>query len=150
MAKIKNYTSSVPVERTISYIEMELIKIGINHIEKVYKDGFPEKIIFSISLPDVKRLSFRIPANVDTTAEILKGVPQYKGFDREKLLAQARRTSWRLVYNWIEIQVAMVQLQQVDAVQVFLPYMYDQKTEKTFYEEIAKNNFRMLTTTAGK
>lgn len=142
--KIKNYTSSVPVERTISCIEQELIKIGVTHIEKFYKDGIIEGIIFSIMIP--QKISFRIPANLSSAHEIIKTIPEYKKKNKEWLKGQAGRTAWRIVYNWVELQVAMVQLKQADAMQVFLPYVYDVNLEQTFYEKISGNGFKLFLT----
>lgn len=138
--KIKNYTSSVSVDRTIGGIEQELVKIGVTRIEKNYEGGMPSGIIFTIELPT--KLRFRIPANIGAAYDIIKAVPQYKRKNAEWLQAQANRTAWRIVYNWIEIQVAMVQLRQADAIQVFMTYIYDGK--QTFYERISKNNFKAL------
>jgi len=140
--KIKNYTSAVPVERTISSIEQELVKIGVTNIEKSYKDGLPVGIIFSIMIP--QKISFRIPANIEAALDILKTIPEYKSKNKDWLKAQSNRTAWRIVYNWVEIQVAMVQLNQVDAMQVFLPYVYDSQRRETFYEKISSNGFKLL------
>ncbi len=142
--KIKNYTSSVPVERTISYIEQELVKIGVTHIEKNYENGKPIGIIFSIMLP--QKLSFMIPANIIAAYEILKTIPEYKSKNKEWLEAQANRTAWKIIFNWVEVQVAMVQLKQADAMEVFLPYVYNIKDGKTFYRRLKDNsNFNLLT-----
>lgn len=140
--KIKNYTSSVPVERTISLIEQELIKIGVSHIEKNYENGVPKGIVFSITMP--QKISFRIPANIEAAFEAIKTIPEYKAKSKDWLRAQANRTAWRIVYNWIEIQVAMVQLKQADAMQVFLPYVYDNVLQQTFYDKISSNGFKLL------
>ncbi len=142
--KIKNYTSSVPVERTISYIEQELVKIGVTHIEKNYENGKPIGIIFSIMLP--QKLSFMIPANITSAYEILKTIPEYKSKNKEWLEAQANRTAWKIIFNWVEVQVAMVQLKQADAMEVFLPYVYNIKDGKTFYHRLKDNsNYKLLT-----
>lgn len=140
--KIKNYTSSVPVERTIATIEAELIKIGVSHIEKSYVDGVPKSIIFSITLK--QKISFQIPANADAAFDALKTIPEYKHKPKLWLQAQAARTAWRIVLNWVEVQVAMVQLNQADAMQVFLPYVLDTVTGQTFYQKISSNNFKLL------
>lgn len=141
--KIKNYTSSIPVERTISYIESELVKIGVTHIEKNYKNSVPVGIIFSIELPT--RVSFKIPADADAAYDVIKDIPEYRSKKDDWLHAQAKRTAWKIVFNWVEVQVAMVQLKQADAMQIFLPYVYDKKSGKTFYDKISKNGFKLLT-----
>lgn len=140
--KIKNYTSSVPIERTIATIEAELIKIGVSHIEKSYMDGVPKSIIFSITLE--QKISFQIPANANAAYDALKTIPEYRKKPKAWLQAQAARTAWRIVLNWVEVQVAMVQLNQADAMQVFLPYVFNSATGQTFYERISSNNFKLL------
>jgi hypothetical protein len=142
--KIKNYTSSVPAERTISLIEQELVHIGVTHIEKSYENGTPSGIIFSIAMPHAKKLSFKIPANIEAALDIIKTIPEYKSKNKEWLKSQANRTAWRIVFNWIEIQVAMVQLKQADAMQVFLPYAYNAQSQQTFYDKIKGNEYKLL------
>jgi hypothetical protein len=143
MAKIKNYTSAVPVERTISHIENCLVKIGVSKIEKTYTAGFPDGIIFSITIE--QEIKFKIPANIDAAKDILKQIPEYRRKPKEWLEGQSRRTAWRLIYDWIQIQVAMVMLKQADAMEVFLPYAYSIKDDKTFYQRMKDNsNYKLL------
>lgn len=142
--KIKNYTSSVSVERTIAAIEQELVKIGVSHIEKSYANGLPTGIIFSITIPNAPVLRYKIPVNSESAHDILKSIPTYRRKPKEWLRAQASRTAWRIVFNWIEIQVAMVQLQQADSLQVFLPYAYNTETGQTLYEKIRGNGYTAL------
>jgi hypothetical protein len=55
---------------------------------------------------------------------------------------QASRTAWKIVQDWIEVQMSMIQMKQADTLQVFLPYVYDGK--RTFYQVLQQNNFRGL------
>lgn len=143
---IKNYTSSVPAIRTISCIEDELVKIGVTHIEKNYVNKIPMGVIFSVQLPGItKKLSFKIPANIAAAYRVIKEIPEYKNKNDDWLQAQAQRTAWRVVLNWVEVQVAMIQLEQADAVQMFLSFVYDPKSKKTFYEKVSGGNFKMIT-----
>ena len=141
-AKIKNYTSSVPASRTISLIELELVKIGVTHIEKSYDMGEANGIIFSITMG--KKFSFKLPAKILEAYDIIKLIPEYKNKKVEWLEAQARRTAWKIILNWVEAQVAMIQLNQAEAMQIFMPYIYDSKSGQTFYEKIRDNNFKLL------
>ena len=140
---IKNYTSSVSVERTISAIEQELVKIGVTHIEKRYENGLPTAIMFSIMFK-TEILCFKVPVNPEAAYDIIKSIPGYKSKSKDWLKAQSYRTAWRIVLNWVEVQVAMVQLRQADAMEVFLPYAYDQSSNTTLFEKLKGENFKML------
>ena len=60
----------------------------------------------------------------------------------KRLQVQAARTAWKLVQDWVEIQMAMVKMQQAELTQVFLPYMWDGK--QTLYMAYKANNFKQL------
>jgi hypothetical protein len=142
---IKNYTSAVPVERTIASIEQELVKIGVTQIVKSYDgEGFPVGIIFSVVMPDQRCFGFQIPAKIDAALDIIKNIPAYKKKNKEWLKAQSRRTAWKIVLMWVESQVAMIQLSKFDAMQMFMQFAYDPATKKTFYEKVSGNNFKLL------
>jgi len=55
---------------------------------------------------------------------------------------QASRTAWKIVQDWIEVQMSMIQMKQADTLQVFLPYVYDGK--RTYYQALQQSNFRGL------
>jgi len=142
--KIKNYTSQVSVERTVSMIEAELVKVGASNIEKTYLNGSPDGVIFSITFDRIE-LSYKLPAKIDAAKEILKQIPTYKTKKKDWIDAQSKRTAWKIIYDWVLAQVAMIMLHQADPIQIFLPYTYNRKTEKTFYEQIKGNQFKLLT-----
>lgn len=39
----------------------------------------------------------------------------------------------------------MIKMEQAEAIQVFLPYIYDGKTDKTLFEKLKSSNFKQLT-----
>lgn len=41
--------------------------------------------------------------------------------------------------DWIEIQISLIELEQAEFLQVFLPYIYDGK--RTFFETIKANDY---------
>lgn len=141
--KVKNFTSSMPVIHTIAKIEELLSKIGAMHIEKFYDAGIPIGIIFSIMYNE-NPLSFKIPANIKSAEKLLREISMYRKKGTSFLEAQAARTAWKLVYNWIEIQVNMIKLEQAEALQIFMPYVYDKALNKTLYQHLSETNFRMI------
>lgn len=140
---IKDYTTSISPERTIGMIEKELVNIGISHIEKWYVSGEVMGILFSIEL--LQKMTFRIPARVAEAEMVLAKIPAYKNKKKDWLKEQAKRTAWRIIFHWIEAQVAMVILKQAEAMEVFLPYVYNPKNQETFYERIKSTGYKMLT-----
>lgn len=63
---------------------------------------------------------------------------------KKTLQAQAARTAWKIIHDWVEIQVTMIQLEQAEAMQIFLPYVYSQESQQTFYEVIKEKGFKQL------
>jgi hypothetical protein len=58
--------------------------------------------------------------------------------------------AWRIVKDWLEVQLAMVQAGLVKFEQVFLPYAQDPKTGQTVYEQLKEKQFSSLALTEGK
>jgi len=140
---IKNYTSGVPVSRTVSRIEECLAEAGASGITKSYTDGKLTALCFRVELPNTKTVDIRLPANADAVYESLKSqVKRPRSGTLEKLREQAERTSWKLMQDWTEIQLSLIQLQKIDFLQVFLPYVWD--GQQSFYHAIKGNNFKAL------
>ncbi len=143
---MKNYTSEVPVERTITRIEQILAKFGARNILKAYKDGELETLSFALfHAPSGKTLMIQMPANIDAVkkalAKPLKQEPSRETIAR--IDRQAPRTAWRLQQDWLEVQLTLIELEQVEALQVFLPYLLIDGRQ-TFYKSLQEGGFKML------
>lgn len=136
--RLKNYTTGIKVEKTIAQIEKILSTNGANSIYKMYdNDGNVSSIAFKIFLSTIEKdLAFQLPMEEKKVLHILEksGIQ-----NKYKNIEQARRTGWRIILNWIESQMALLQIKIVTFEQVFLPYMTDGKT--TLYEKLEKQNF---------
>lgn len=55
---------------------------------------------------------------------------------------QAERVAWRIVKDWVEAQMAILESEQVSMDQVFLPYMVNQEG-KTLYELYASKQLML-------
>lgn len=146
---LKNYTSNVPVSQTIYRIEQVLIKCGVSGISKQYRDGGKvDAITFSIELESGKPMLVRIPVNEREALEALwdnykKSSPNgYK--NKTDFIDQSERTAWKIVQDWVEVQMSMVQMKQADFREVFLPYFWDGR--RTFFTMVKDSGFRALLT----
>lgn len=132
MKKIKNYTSSVPADRSVALTERVLVEIGATNIMKEYEKKTLEAISFSILLNGV-RIPFRLPAKVEAVKRLLRCSGE-----------QAARTAWKNVYEWVQLQSVMIKLEQAEVVEVFMPYIYSMEHGKTLYELSKDNGFQKL------
>lgn len=116
---IKNYTTTVSVEKSVAEIQVALISHGARKIMVDYDDtGAPIGVAFGIVTSDGPR-GFLLPANVAGVKAV---------FARQKVRAQkgqAERTAWRNVRDWIMAQMAIVEAGQVEIQEVFFPYLTD-------------------------
>jgi len=56
---------------------------------------------------------------------------------------QATRTGWRIIRDWLEAQLAMIQAGMVSITDVFLPYAQNSQGE-TLYERLKDQKFSGL------
>lgn len=141
---LKNYTSQVPADKSISRIERLLVSAGANNILKNYRDRILESISFTMDI-NGNSIPFRLPAKVEAVNKVLWAeVKRPQPGTRERIREQAERTAWKIVCDWVEVQISMIQLEQAEFIEVFLPYVYHLESGKTFFERIKGNNFKQL------
>lgn len=147
---MKNYTSSVPVDRTISRIEAMLVKFGASGIMKTYDPKQQiASVVFSIIEPTTnRRIGISLPANIDQVHQALKVKLKpkrgYMDARRQAAIAdQAPRTAWKLMQDWLEVQLSLIEMRQVELLQVFLPFV-NVGGGKVFYEAMKASEFKSL------
>jgi hypothetical protein len=152
---LKNYTSGVAVEQTIARIESRLASIGANSITKHYSpDRRIAAILFVIELGD-RCYSIRLPANADACFDAMwkehcKRSARIHPSAKERIKDQALRTAWKLVQDWVDVQVSLIVMQQAEWLQVFMSYVYDPQSQQTFYELAKGGGFKQLPWNPGK
>ena len=142
---LKNYTTTIKIEKTMGEIETILANNGATHIFKMYNpDGTPIALAFKCIVNN-QELSFKLPMEEDKILEVFrqqanKGkVPQRYKTD----IDQARRTGWRIIKDWVDSQMALIEINLVTLDEVFLPYMYNQQLDKTMYQILSEKNFNL-------
>lgn len=140
---IKNYTSSVGVDRTVARIEQLLAQAGATGIVKDYTEGRLEALAFRVVLPNGRIVSVRLPANHEAVYQAMrKQLKRPRPETLRNLREQSLRTSWKLMQDWVGVQISLIQMQQVDFMQVFLPYVWDGR--RTFYHALKDQNYLAL------
>lgn len=133
---IKNYTTKIDVHKTLGEIHGNLAAHGARKVMFDYDEsGDISAICFSIMTPLGER-GIKLPANVDAAWETLK--KQKVNCDRE----QAARVAWRIVKDWVDAQMAILETEMVTVDEVFLPYMMNRNGE-TLYQLYQNNQLRL-------
>lgn len=142
---LRNYTSSVPADRSVLLIEKKLVQHGASDIMKQY-DGNGNIISMCFrKTHNNQHLSFQLPANTKQVYNVLRAARKGRHTDaqQEQLMRQAERTAWKNVYDWVDIQMTLIAMEQVQFAEVFLPYMLIGKNE-TVFSRLNGDGFKAL------
>ncbi len=129
-----NYSTTIPAERTVGEIQGLLARRGAKSILLDYDDeGNVESLSFLIQTNFGDR-NYRLPANVEATWRTLVNHGKEKRLPpRFVSREQAARVAWRIIKDWLEAQLALIETEQVVLEQIMLPYMIDRQG-RTVYE----------------
>ncbi len=142
---LKNYTSSVATDRSVSLIQHCLVAAGAKNISLSYNDkGELVGMLFQVFTAHGP-VVFKLPAKVDACFQAMwKEVRRPRKETEGKLREQAGRTAWKILYDWVAVQVSLIQLEQAEIIEVFLPYAWDARKDQTYFEKMKANNFKQL------
>jgi len=139
---ILNYTTSISTEKTAGEIQRKLANAKAQAVLCEYdENGVMNFMSFRI-MNASGSVFFRLPANTQGVYKALQNnskVPR-----RLKTKEQAARVAWRILKDWIEAQLAIVEAEMADLTEVFLPYAQNQSGQ-TVYETLKGNGFKLLT-----
>ena len=117
---ILNYTTTVASARSSAEIVARLAKHGALEVTTRYGDGAPVAVAFSMDTEYGMR-HFELPTNPE-------GV--YKAMSRDRSVPpryrnreQADRVAWRILKDWTEAQLAIIEAGLARLDTVMLPYM---------------------------
>jgi len=117
---ILNYTTKITPEKTVMEIQQILAKAGAKTISIDYDEiGQPSAVTFFIQILG-RWVNYRLPSNFSGVQAALQDDP---GVPRSlKTEMQARRVAWRITKEWVAAQMAIIEAQQAELAEVFLPY----------------------------
>ena len=136
-----DYTTKVPVSRTIAQIQAKLVEHGARAIIMEYgADGRVEALAFNVKMPN-RDLPIRLPINTASTLRVL----QRQAADREIPAGyakddQAYRVAWRNIFHWVSAQMALLSTEMVKMEEIFLPYVITPGGQ-SIYQVIAGKGF---------
>lgn len=141
---LKNYTSEVPASSSMGKIEKLLVEIGANHINKEYRDKVCVGLTFLITY-NSQTVPFKLEARVDACFKVLwKEISRPKEGTRERCMMQAEKTAWKILCDWVEVQCSMIMLEQAEILQMFLPFVYDMRSNQTYFEKLKAGGYKAL------
>jgi hypothetical protein len=139
MSKLLNYTTEIAAEKTVGEIQRKLAQAGARQVLHGYDtNGNLNELSFRIKT-QFGEMAFRLPANIEAVEAIL--TRQFKsGRSRFASREQATRVAWRILKDWVEAQLALLQTGMVTIEQAFLPYAQNEKGQ-TIYEALSEKRF---------
>lgn len=129
---ILNFTTKIDAWKTCSEVQQILSKHNVTHISIKNEGSFPVALSFSIDY-NGQPLNFLLPCNHAGVLSCLKR--DKKVPNSSKNIEQALRTSWRIIKDWVEAQMAIVEAELAPIQEVFLPYLVN-STGQTLSDKI--------------
>lgn len=133
---ILNYTTGIEATKSIAEIQSCLVLHGASAVLNEFDDnGYIIAVSFKIHIQD-QDLSFRLPSDWRPVLKILgdnKKVPR-----RLVTQEQALKVAWRILKDWVQAQMALVEIKMVRTEQVFLPYIIT-GDGKTLYDKFLES-----------
>ena len=139
---ILNYTTEIASEKTCGQIQKLLAGAGASAIMHEYDDdGVLVRLSFRVECHGMD-LPFILPANIGKIYTIIQNEPKVPR--RQKTMEQAAKIAWRILKDWVEAQLAIVEAEQAEMAEVFLPYLQGGAQGKTLYHRLRENDFKLL------
>lgn len=137
---ILNYTTTVDAFKTVSEIEYILMKHMAKSIMKDYDGETITGLSFLIDT-GVQQIPVKLPVKIDECLEVLKKERRENPKKQIKdTRQQAERVAWRILKDWVEAQMALLDIEMVRFEEIFLPYI-ETTNGQTVYERLKEKQF---------
>jgi hypothetical protein len=125
-----NYTTAVPVARTVGECQQMLALAGAASVAVHYEGREPVGLSFQLDTPHGPR-AFTLPVNVEGVHQMLvkaskAGKLRSDGYRVAKFESQGHAASvaWRVIKDWIEANLALIEAEMTTLETVMLPYLH--------------------------
>ena len=144
---ILNYTTTINPGKSAAEVQQILAKAGAKSVAIDYADGVPSALTFTIVYLE-QQIHFRLPCNAEG---VLKALTKYgsKVPHSKRNIEQARRVAWRIIKDWVEAQLAIVESKQAEMTEVFLPYVIAENGQ-TMFQRFTESTQKRLTAGSGE
>lgn len=136
---ILNYTTTVDSFKTVSEIEYILMKHKAKSIMKNYDGESITGLSFLIDT-GFRQIPVRLPVKVDECLEVLEREKANGARSIKATREQAERVAWRILKDWVEAQMALLDIEMVKFEEIFLPYI-EMQGGQTVFEKLEANQF---------
>lgn len=126
---LKDYSTTVPVHRSIGEITEALVKAGARGVAQGYSaEGHVTGLEFAIPMPG-GMAHYQLPVSADAVGKTLA---KQKVQARFQAWEHVERVAWRIMRDWVLAQLAIIETQMVSLPQVMLPYLRTESGETVF------------------
>ena len=136
---ILNYTTTIDPLKTQSEIERILVKHNAKSIMKNYDGEYVTSMSFLID-NGINQVPVKMPVKAAECLRVLEKEKAAGGKNIKATRDQAERVAWRILKDWLEAQMALLDVNMVSLQEIFLPYIVDQSGQ-TVYEKLEQRNF---------
>jgi len=132
-----NYTTKIEAIKTAGEIQGILAAHGAKAILIEYEsNGVVSALSFKVQTP-YGEVGIRLPCDAVAVMRVLQ---------RQKVrninYSQATRIAWRIVKDWVEAQMAILETEMVRMEQIFLPYVIT-PSGRTLYDTMLETQFQL-------
>jgi hypothetical protein len=134
---ILNYTTKIDAWKSVNEIQQILSKHNITHFAIRNEGSFPVALTFCIDYKGVP-LNYLLPCNHEGVLRAMKRDRKIPG--SHKNTEQALRTSWRIIKDWVEAQLAIVEAELAPIQEVFMQRLIINQAGETLSDKILNGN----------
>jgi hypothetical protein len=135
-----NYTTKIEAVKTVNEIQSILAKHGARSILTEYdNDGLLKALSFIVVTPRGDA-EIRLPTDPDAVLRVITKQNRLGKVPRTFVnKPQAVRVAWRIIKDWTEAQMAILETEMVKMEQIFLPYVVTNNGQTLFEAYESKN-----------
>ncbi len=122
-------------------IQKMLVLHGAKHVNLEYENGTGRisQVVFSIELNN-KLIGFRLPIHWQACKDTMIEQGNRRA---ERDDDYCYRVAWRILRDWVDVQMAILETKMVSLPQIFLPYAMS-ATGETMFERVFRNPTLLL------